>query len=113
MRNLLACFIIVPALIVAGCGEKRENMGIALDRGGHAAGEEQGGVIVQKKVAGPNEAYYTMGPDDTLYSVAKAHNVELAWLIKRNGFTTAAKAGTQVIVPARSTGGGAKPAAKK
>lgn len=108
MRNSLACLIIVPALMFVGCGDKRENMAVTLDRSGHAAGQEKGGIMVQKKVAGPNEAYYTMGPDDTLYSVAKAHNVELSWLIRRNAFEKTPGAGSQVIVPARSTGGGAK-----
>ncbi len=109
MRNLLACLILVPVLAVVGCGDKRENMGITLDRGGHAAGENQGdggGRIAA--TANKNEAYHTMGPEDTLSSIAKQYNVELSWLIKRNGFEKTPTAGTQVIVPGRSTGGGAK-----
>ncbi len=109
MRNLLACLILVPALAVVGCGDKRENMGVALDRSGHAAGENQGdGGQRQATIAGKNEAWHTMGPDESLTSVAKQYNVELGWLIKRNRIEKTPTAGTQIIVPARSTGGGAK-----
>ena len=108
MRNLLACLILVPVLAVVGCGDKRENMGITLDRAGHAAGENQGTEQRITRVAGKNEAYHTMGPDDTLSSIAKQYGIDLGKLIQRNGFEKTPTAGTQVIVPARSTGGVAK-----
>ncbi len=108
MRNLLACLILVPALAVVGCGDKRENMGVTLDRGGHSAGENQGEGEIQVTLPKKNEAWHTMGPEDTLSSLSKQYNVELGWLIKRNRIEKTPTAGTQIIVPARSTGGGAK-----
>ena len=105
MRNLLPCLIMVPALAIVGC--KRENMGITLDRAGHATGENQGTEQRITKVAGKGEAYHTLQPGESLSDVSKMYNYELGKLIERNGFTTTPTAGTQVIVPARATGGGA------
>jgi hypothetical protein len=80
---------------------------VAPNRQGHAAGQPghlgQGG-LKQVQIPGPGEMFITMGPTDTLTSVAKAYGVELGWLIKRNDLTTSPKPGSNLIVPARATG---------
>mgnify|MGYP000057405288 CR=1 FL=1 len=108
MRYTLA-LISVVSLALTGCNEYRESMAVAPDRGGHAAGDNVNtGGANMTPVAKKNEAYYTMAADDTLYSVAKAHNVELSWLIRRNNIQATPKVGSQLVVPGRATGGGSK-----
>jgi hypothetical protein len=108
MRYITALLVITSLSCFVGCGDYREGMQVAPDRGGHAAGEPDkrgGGALSGKPIARAGEMYVTMGPQDTLTSVSKAYGVDLNWLIKRNQLTTPnPKPGTNLIVPARSTG---------
>jgi hypothetical protein len=108
MRNLIALGVLA-SLTLTGCGDYRGSMGVAPDRGGHAMGPNKGDVMIgQKPQAGKGEAYHTLTGDETLSKVAKMYGQDLGALIRRNHFEKTPKAGDQVIVPARSTGGGTK-----
>jgi hypothetical protein len=107
MNKLTGSLVLASIVVASGCGELRTSMLVAPNRQGHAAGQPgnlgQGG-LKQVQIPGPGEMFVTMGPTDTLSSVAKAYGVELGWLIKRNDMKRSAKAGDNLIVPARATG---------
>lgn len=106
MRNLLGIAGICSALLLAGCGDLRSNMLVVPDRAGHAAGDPDMNQVAQVNRPMPNEKtemWITMGAGDTLYTIAKAYNVTLEWLIKRNQIVDAPKAGTNLIVPKNAT----------
>jgi hypothetical protein len=108
MRYLTALIVTTSLIALSACGDYREGMQVAPDRGGHAAGEPEkrgGGALSGKPIARPGEQYVTMQANDTLSSVAKEYGVTLDWLIKRNQLMTPnPKAGTNLIVPGRPTG---------
>lgn len=104
MKTLLACGSIA-CLALAGCGDYRDTMMVVPDRQGHSAFDptkppQTGGQMSTRPQAMPGkEMYITLGAQDSLSSVAKAYNVTLEWLIKRNRLTTAPKPGDNLIVP--------------
>jgi hypothetical protein len=104
MRYMLAsvaCAAVI-SFAISGCDNRRQNMAIVPDRQGHAYGAEgQVQPIVDAPVAGPGEMYHTLEPNETLASVARKFNVDLAWLIKRNDIQdeTKVRPGLQLIVP--------------
>lgn len=102
MRYLLACCAVVSAVFVTGCME-RENMRVVPNRENRAGGDASSkvGDAGFGPVANPNESYYTMEANDTLFTVGKKFNVTPKWLIHRNEITdeTKLKAGKNLIVP--------------
>jgi hypothetical protein len=101
MKTFLACAT-VACFALAGCGDYRDSMMTTPDRHGHASFDPStppstGGS--NKPQAGKGEMYITLGAQDSLSSVAKAYNVTLEWLIKRNRLTATPKAGDNIIVP--------------
>jgi hypothetical protein len=103
----LTVVIIALSLLATGCGDFRETMRVAPYRGGHSAGDpsQLGTKGSNHLVPQQGEMYVTMGAQDTLGSVAKAYGVTLKWLIQRNDIRNPnPKPGTNLIVPARSTG---------
>ncbi len=106
MQKITGSFLLASVIAATGCGDLRTTMLVAPDRQGHAAGEpgHVGTNLRQVPVPGPGEMFVTMGPNDTLSSVAKTYGVDLATLIKRNDLATPPKPGANLIVPARATG---------
>ncbi len=102
MRYLLACCAVASAVFATGCID-RQNMRVVPNREGRAGGDSSSkvGDAGFGPVATPNEAYYTMEANDTVYTVAKKFNVTTQWLIKRNEIndTTMLKGGRNLIVP--------------
>lgn len=104
MKTLLVCAS-AACFTLASCSEFRDTMMVVPDRQGHAATNgiaaaptEGKGTNVVVAIPG-KEMYITLGAQDTLSSVAKAYNVTLEWLIKRNRLTKPAKPGDNLIVP--------------
>jgi hypothetical protein len=103
MKTFLACAT-VACFALAGCGDYRDSMMTTPDRHGHADSDPsnpaQPGLMQNRPQAVPGkEMYITLGAQDSLSSVAKAYNVTLEWLIKRNRLTASPKAGDNIIVP--------------
>lgn len=103
MKTFLACAT-VACLALSGCGEVRDTMMVVPDRQGHSASDptnpaQTGGLSGRPQAVPGKEMYITLGAQDSLSSVAKAYNVTLEWLIKRNRLTTSPKAGDNIIVP--------------
>jgi hypothetical protein len=103
MKNAPALlFVVLSAIAVTGCGDKRNTMNSTPERGTHsvgAAGAQNGQDML---VPGPTEAMYTSKAGDTLTSIAKAHGETLSALIARNRIKedqNPPKVGTQFIVP--------------
>jgi hypothetical protein len=103
MKNALALLLVIlSAIAVTGCGDKRKTMDTTPPRGQHsvgAAGAQNGQDML---VPGPGEAMYTSKAGDTLTTIAKAHGETLSQLITRNRIKedqNPPKVGTQFIVP--------------
>lgn len=102
MRHLILTATVASAVLVAftGCDE-RTNMRVAPNRDGHAyydpAHKPQLGV---GPVAAEGEVWYTVTPKDTLYTIAKTHDMTVEELIKRNEIKPDHKLhpGDQIIV---------------
>ena len=83
--------ILIPVLAVvvimsAGC-QKRDNMSVTPDRGGHAlelGNSNPGAAPIYGPQAKVDEQYYTVQPGDTLIGVSKKFKTTTAYLISRN-----------------------------
>ncbi len=103
MRHLLAPLAIASVVLVgfSGC-EKRDNMNVVPNRDDHAyAPIQHRSNVGVGPVASNGEMYYTIKPGDTLYNIAKVHNMPMDDLIRRNQIKpgTKLKPGEQIIVP--------------
>jgi hypothetical protein len=105
MRATTLLLPICGFLFLTACGSRQD---LVPDRGQHAMrfGTGLGGVAAARDFgpsqSGPpkaGETVVTFGPGDRLYKIAEAHNVDLAWLIKRNDLTAQPRPGQQIVVP--------------
>jgi hypothetical protein len=92
----------------------RHGHALILDDGAGSAAPPPGApaaavVTSQRGPAGPGETTVVIGSGETLYDVAQRFDVDLAWLIERNDFTTRPGPGDSVIVPDRGVPVSAEP----
>ncbi len=81
MKNLCVCAVLAATVVIAGC-DRRDNATTTPDRKGHAFGER--GTPPGEATPGADETYYSVKQGDTLTSIAKAHDLPLETLIRRN-----------------------------